>query len=300
MELSWLTRIKVTAVLALGIVVWGVFIWHFVAPDDPMGIVTLVGGHVKAAHIGMTILIAFCAGFFAYFLGWPYGREIGILAVPAGLAAWAARSGDMAEFMQTHTAVPQRAGFYRSIGWEGFAWLAIVAAGYAGAQIAAALIPSGGVLPEFEPQKTRPKMNWQSVVAIAAAALIGTWCMFLFARNVSFPDKSVGSVLGQPANAQIDFAAMLSFGIAAFVAKKVWDASYVWPAIATAIVAYGSMNLCGRQDTLSYMAANWPAAFFSKAFCAVLPVQIVAFGVIGSIVGYWLAVRFKYWQQHHD
>ena len=141
MELSWLTRIKVTAVLTLGVVVWGVYMWHYVAPDDPMGAVTLISSKISPAHIGLTILVAFIAGFLAYFLAWPYGREIGILAVPAGLAAWAIRSGNMAELMQTHTAVPERLTLYRSLGWEGFVWFAVAAAGYAGTVLAAAVIP---------------------------------------------------------------------------------------------------------------------------------------------------------------
>jgi hypothetical protein len=300
MELSWVTRIKVTAVLALGIVVWGVYIWHFLAPDDPMGAVTLAYGRVSATSIALTMVIAFAAGFLAYFLAWPYGREIGILAVPAGLAAWAARSGGMGELMQTHSSVTQRYNLYRSLGWEGFAWLAIAAAGYCGTVFAASVVPSSGVLPEFEPPRIRPQINLKLVAVFALSVVAGALVISVLAQNVGFKDKSIGTVLGQPANGQVAFASMVAFGLAAFFAKRFWDASYIWPAIATAIVSLGSMNFASKKDTLTYMTTNWPAVFFPQPLCAVLPIQIVSFGILGSVIGYWLAVRFSYWQTHHS
>jgi hypothetical protein len=38
--------------------------------------------------------------------------------------------------------------------------------------------------------------------------------------------------------------------------------------------------------------------FFSNAAISILPVQMVAFGTLGSITGYWLAVRYKYRREH--
>jgi hypothetical protein len=299
MELSWLTRIRVTAVLALGIAVCGMYIWDFVAPADPIGAVILANSNITATNVALTILIALAVGFAAYFISWPYGREIGILAVPAGLAAWAVRSGEMASLMQTHAAVQARHDLYQNMSWEGFVWLAISAAGYAGTMTAATLVPSSGVLPEFEPHKTKPQFNLQSVATLGMAAAIAAVGISLFAKDVIFSDKNLGTVLGQPSGGQAAFAAMVSFGLAAFIVKRFWDASYIWPAIATAIVAFAAMNLGGRRVILDYMTAKWPAIFFGQPLGAMLPIQIVSFGIIGSITGYWLAVRFKYWQTHH-
>jgi hypothetical protein len=299
MELSWLTRIKITAVLAVGVVIWGIVLWNYVAPGDPMGAVTLIGGRVSMFHLGIITLTAFGAGFFAYFVGWPYGREIGILAVPAGLAAWAARSSNMGELMQTHATVAERYSMYKTMEWDGFVWLAIAAAGYAGTVLASAAVPSSGVLPEFKPPKLKPQLDVRLAVVLAVAIAVGAYGMGVFAKDISFPDKRFVSVLGQPSNGQIAFAAVVSFGLAAFIVKRFWDASYIWPAISTAMVSFVSMNLCIRGDKLSYMASNWPALFFTKAIYAVLPIQIVSFGILGSITGHWLAVRFKYWQENH-
>ena len=297
MELSWLTRIKVTAVLVLGIVVWGVVLWHFVSLDDPMGAVTLAG-HISVAHIAMTIITAVVVGFAAYFIAWPYGREIGILAVPAGLAAWAVRSGDMAELMRTHADVVQRQNLYRALGWEGIVWFAIAGVGYCGVMLAAKLIPSGGAPVEIHPPAEKSNGVVQGIFALAAAAAIAAAGITMLARDVAFNDKTVITVLGQPTNRQIAFAAIVSFGLAAFVVKQVWNASYVWSAIATVIVSCGAMSLAAKKEVLNYMADNWPSNFFPQPAYAILPIQIISFGIIGAVIGYWLAVRFKYWRTH--
>jgi hypothetical protein len=298
MELSWLTRIKVTAVLVLGIVVWGMPLWHFVTLDDPMGAVTL-SGHITGAHIAMTIVIAFAIGFAAYFLAWPYGSEIGVLAVPAGLAAWAVRSGDMAELMRTHADIAQRQRLYQALGWEGIVWFAIAAAGYGGVMMAAKLIPSRGVSAEIHPPAEKSNGLVQSIIALVATAAIAAIGITMMAKDVVFNDKTVNTVLGQPANAQIAFAALMAFGLAAFVIKQFWNASYIWSAIATVIVSCGVMNLAAKKQVLEYMADNWPINFFPQPAYAILPIQIISFGIIGAVTGYWLAVRYNYWRTYH-
>ncbi|UCF17343.1 MAG: hypothetical protein JSW59_07740, partial [Phycisphaerales bacterium] len=109
-------------------------------------------------------------------------------------------------------------------------------------------------------------------------------------------DNILGSVVAQPANGQIAFAVLVSFGVAAFVVKKFLNASYIWPAIATALVTAFSMHTYVREA--SYLARNWPAVFFENSVSSVLPIQMVAFGTLGSIAGYWMSVRYDYWRKH--
>jgi hypothetical protein len=49
---------------------------------------------------------------------------------------------------------------------------------------------------------------------------------------------------------------------------------------------------------VSYLAQQWPATFFSNAVVSVLPVEMVAYGTLGSIAGYWMAVRYDFWRKH--
>src|SRR5512147_3222986 len=98
MELTWMNKLRLTAVAALGIVVLGILAWPLAAPVDPEA-------PVRAANLGpagmITLLVlAFGLGFVSYFITWPHGREIGILAVPFGLMVWAGRSGPMSILME--------------------------------------------------------------------------------------------------------------------------------------------------------------------------------------------------------
>jgi len=108
----------------------------------------------------------------------------------------------------------------------------------------------------------------------------------------------LNSVISQPAVGQIAFAVIASFGIAAFVFKKFLNISYIWPAIASALVTAFGIATYLRGGVLQYLIARHPATFFSHSVLSILPVQMVAFGTLGSIAGYWLAVRYSFWQKH--
>ncbi len=104
--------------------------------------------------------------------------------------------------------------------------------------------------------------------------------------------------MAQPTVGQIVFAVLVSFGLAAFVVKRFLHASYIWPTIASALVTAFAISIYVKKDVLQYLVQNWPAAFFSNAVISILPVQMVAFGTLGSIIGYWAAVRYDYWRKH--
>jgi len=75
-----------------------------------------------------------------YFLSWPYGREIGILAVPAGLSLWAVKTGSIASLIQMNPTVNQRQAIFAAFKWEGLFWLALVAVGFVGVLTAQAMV----------------------------------------------------------------------------------------------------------------------------------------------------------------
>jgi hypothetical protein len=104
--------------------------------------------------------------------------------------------------------------------------------------------------------------------------------------------------VAQPAIGQVVFAVLVSFGLAAFAVKKYLNVSYIWPTIASALVTAFAVSAYGRQ--VQHLAQQWPATFFSNSVVSILPVQMVAFGTLGSIAGYWMAVRFDYWRKHES
>jgi hypothetical protein len=291
-ELSWPVKLKVTATLLVGIILIG-FLAPLGTPVEPFGVISVptFGGAVTLA--GLAVL----AGFIGYFLSWPNGREIGILAVPAGLAIWAVRGGNMAELMRLAPTLAQRQVLFASLKWEPIFWLAIVAAGFGGVLIGqylvsrlSSLVPRSFVL--------RLSSLVPRILAVVGSVFIAQFCIGIFAQDVRIPDHRLGSVMAQPAVGQIVFAVLVSFGIAAFLVKKFLDASYIWPIVASALVTGFAVITYIKEDTLQYLVEHHPPIFFSRVVTSILPVQMVAFGVLGSIAGYWLAVRYNYWRKH--
>ena len=150
-ELTWLMRLRIAAAGAVGAVLIGLLGWAMVSPCEP-------GSVVQATSIGSTgalimVLIAVVCGFIGYFVSWPYGREVRILAVPFGLGVWGLRTASMPSLMQLNPLPEQRQAIFAALRWEPIFWLALVAAGFAGVLIAQQLAPSGKVKPKPEDDK---------------------------------------------------------------------------------------------------------------------------------------------------
>ena len=297
MQLSWPMRLRIAAAVGAGAVLVGLLAWPLAAPPEPFGAV-LAGNLSFGGKITLAAL-AFLAGFIGYFLSWPYGREIGILAAPSGLAIWAVRCGNMANLMRLNPTVAQRQELFAAFKFEPVFWLAIVAAGFGGVLVGQKILH-----PKTEPDETQEKPNSKSniylntAIALVASVLIAQFCVGIFAKDVQIFDNKLGSVFAQPAIGQIVFAVLVSFGVAAFGVKKFLNVSYIWPTIASAFVTGFAINIYVKQDVLQHLVQRWPAVFFSNAVTSILPVQMVAFGALGSIAGYWLAVRYNYWRKY--
>jgi len=297
-ELSWLMRLRIAAAVATGVVLIGILSWPLAVPPDPLNA-------VRAGSIGFTgkvtiVILAFLAGFIAYFVSWPYGREIGILSAPSGLAVWAGRSGSMAALMQLNPTLPQRQSLFAAIKWEATFWLLIVAAGFIGVLAAQKIVSKP---PEISPAENRGERNTKlniclsASIALVGSVLISQFFIGIFAQDVRYPDSQSGSVVGQPLIGQIIFAVLVSFGLVAFLSKVFLDVSYIWPSIASGLVPSLGIAIYAKQNLLEHLAENWPAPFFSNSVISILPIQMVAFGTLGSIAGYWLAIRYSFWRK---
>ena len=296
MELSWLMRLRIAAAVATGVVLIGILAWPLAASPGPFG--TVRAGAISFGGAVILVILALLAGLIAYFLSWPYGREIGILAAPSGLAIWAVRSGNMTALMQLNPTAAQRQELLTTLKWEPIFWLVIVAAGFAG------VLLGQKIQSNLKPDETQEKSNSQpgkylnAIIALVGSGLIAQFCLKIVAQDVRIFDNRLVSVMAQPTVGQIVFAVLVSFGLAAFVVKRFLHASYIWPTIASALVTAFSISIYVKQDVLQHLVQNWPAAFFSNTVISILPVQMVAFGTLGSIIGYWMAVRYDYWRKH--
>ena len=297
MQLSWPMKLRIAAAVAVGISLIGLCAWPLAAPSEPSAAV--FAGTISFTDAIVLAGLALFAGLTAYFLSWPYGREIGILAVPAGLAVWAVRCGSTADLMRLNPTVSQRTQLFTTLKWEPVFWLAIVTAGFLGV-ILGQMISSPKIEDDKPQEKSGNKLSalFTAIIAVVASVLITQFCIGILAQDISIPDSKLGSVIAQPAVGQIVFAVLVSFAIAAFVVKKLLNAGYIWPIIASVFLTLFVSRLYTTQQTLQHLVENWPTIFFSNVTVSILPVQIVAFGTLGSIAGYWMAIRYDYWRKH--
>jgi hypothetical protein len=288
MELSWPMKLRIAAAAAVGVLLIGILAWPYA---EPFGAVKAMGSNGAI----VLVVLAFVAGFIGYFVSWPYGRQIGIFAAPSGLAIWAVRSGSMAGLIQLNPTTAQRQALVASLKWEPFFWLIVVAAGFAGVLIAQKLSPNKNLAAQ-EKSKSRPGEYLNIIIALVCSGFIAQFCIRIVAQDVRVSDNNLGMVVGQPAVGQIVFGVLVSFGAAAFIVKKFLNVSYIWPSVASAFVTAFIATIYGRE--VPYLVQNWPPAFFSNSVISVLPVQMVAFGTLGSVAGYWMAIRYEYWRKH--
>lgn len=302
MELSIINRIRIGAVLAIGIIVMGFLAWPLVAADDPLAAVTLYGGQIDIVSMILCVVLAFVVGVVSYFVSYPYGYEMGPLAVPAGVATWACRGGDMTSVIRMHNTLEGRTALYAAMKWEGLFWLLLIAAGFAGVYIAMK-ISRGKPGSEYSiDQGGSSPMNktLNIILAIIATVVVALILIGLFARDVNMFDSELGLVTGQPSIGQVAFAVMVAFGVAAFLARNILNVDYRYPAVASVLLMLFAMTVYTKQDVMKYMIENWPAAFYTRAICAMLPIQVVSFAFLGSITGFWLAIKFDYWHKHAE
>ncbi len=295
MELSWINKVRIGAVIALGVLIIGVFAWPLAAPDDPLS-------PVRPGNVGFIgslglLALSFAVGVVGFFIAWPHGREIGILAVPFGLATWAVRCGPMRSLTQADATVQARQEIVQSLQFEPLYWLLIVAVGFVGVLVAQCVSSRTSSAINFTRLQNCFKPNGIVIGLLALLVAVLASCFFVgvIARDLPTSAKWPAA---QPPKGQIAFAGVMAFAATGFLVKKFFDLSYVWTVLATAFVIPFATIAYYRSDTIQRFAETEPATFFPHAVFAVLPVQLVAFGAIGSVAGYWLALLYDDWREH--
>ena len=82
------------------------------------------------------------------------------------------------------------------------------------------------------------------------------------------------------------------------MAKQFLRCNYICAVIATVVVSFLGLSKYGTEEVLGALGQRWPAVFFPNVLVAITPVQIVSFGCIGAVTGYWLAIQYDYWRKH--
>ena len=297
MELTTPMKIRIAVVCAIGAGIIGFGAFGFVRPETPMNALTMFSGNISVMDAVVCAFLAFLSGFLAYLAAYPYGKQLAGLAVPVGLAVWAFRSGTMASLMQINKSVSLRGQIYSKFQLESILWLSVVAAGFAGLFAAKTFfkLKEAQTLDDVTPE-TRKSQAINIAAAIVITVVITHFAIGIFAQDVRQFDISgeLGYVIGQPSTGQIAFAVILSFAIAAFVAKYYLSVSYYYVIISSVLLMVWTARAYGNPDILEHMVNYWPANFFARSTCAILPFQMISFAAIGSIAGYWAAVQWTH------
>ncbi|HBG28397.1 MAG: hypothetical protein A2Y10_11135 [Planctomycetes bacterium GWF2_41_51] len=296
MELSWLTKIRIVIAIGIGVVLVGLLPWNMVEPEN--GFFALLSGAISLFDLMICGLLALAAGFLASAVCTPYGGRIGILAVPGGLAVWAIRSADLSNLFQAMPAVSSRLAIYNALRFEGFIWLALAGLGFIGAMAADRLLRKK-TLDSEDSIEVKIKLHplASAGLAIVATVVIAAFLLNILAADISYSDPKINKVTGQPANLQIAFAVLIAFMACGFFSKLFLGTSYIWPALATVPVTIYTIIIYTKQPVMEHLAGAWPAVFFARTSVSVLPIQMVAFGCLGAVWGYWLAVRYRFWRE---
>ena len=296
MELSWLMRIRIIAAFAVGVLLVGLLPYSLVRPPAD-GVFAILSGSINISDLLICAALAFAAGFIASAICTPFGAQIGILAAPAGMVVWAIKSADLSTLFQAAPAVNDRLAVYSSLRFESFVWLAIAGFGAVGALIADKFLNSKTVnLPDkFDPAFKLPTYA-AIIIAVIGTIVVSNLLINILAAGIRYTDIKVGHVTGQPANFQIAFAVLVAFMACGFLAKLLIGVSFWFPAASSVAVTIYSIISYSKKPAVEYLCANWPAVFFIKSIVSVLPIQMVAFGCIGAVWGYWLAARFHLWR----
>jgi hypothetical protein len=295
MEFNWFIRFRVAAAMLIGIILIAVFAGPKFYPYDPEGPVTFYEGSISVADFLFCAGLAFAAGFISFFVTYPYGAYIAPLAAPAGLA-FLASHGSMFSLMITHETLEKRQALYQAFRLEGFLWILLFLAGYAGVYLAWKVL---GKSPPRVPANALISKKQNNIINIITGAAITGVVAFIIiailAQDVRLQDKQLGTVVGQPGQAQIAFAVLVAFGVAAYLTKYYLHVHYLGPSVFSAVFVLIISVLFGVQsDITSHMLKTWPASFYPKAISAITPIQMVSFAVIGSIAGFWIAIKHKH------
>ena len=310
--ISGITKIKILIVLGVSGLLFAWLGWSWVRPTDAQDSLTVVmSGH--ALRVVLAVLILGLIGTaIGVWVGKPYGRQLGMLAIPAGLTVWAIQAGNMERLLMRHSEAGARVGFFYGLIGDSIIWFAVVVLGATAAWLAADKLgttrPERGNMPAPETAgkdiSTKSKGNslanklmenaWVrgisglivgGMVAIMLVKILGQ------ARQVRLSEQPVVEASMVPTIGQIIFAVGVGFFLAGLAAHQLTEIPLphlLAAPLLVSVVAY----IYGAQDWIIESLNGGGAAFVpvSVTFATILPVQYIGVGTLAVILGYYYSV----------
>lgn len=296
--ITWPVRIRILVSALLGIIIIGVLAWPLVKPVDQVDVINIK----SVPKIIITLAITFVTTLLSYLLTFPQGSRIAIITVPFGLSVWAVKTANIGDNFGSIDTSAGRIDFYNSLIAEPILWLLIISSGFLAVYLCSLFHQ------QKKENKTEIKQNRETlnaitrfILGIAASIAIAYFLITILAQDVTMRDNEIGWIMAQPGNGQIAFAAFSAFACASFVTKKYFSIHYAASVIASVLLSIAGIFFYTRNVDIEYLTQNWPSVFFKNQFGTILPIQMVTFGTLGAIAGFWMVNCYQHWQksEHH-
>ena len=110
--MNGMTKIRILIVLGVSGVLFGVWGWSLVRPSDAGDGLTVVLNEKPFRVIITALFIGLIGALVGTLIGKPYGRQLGMLAIPAGLSVWSIQSGNMERLLMNYPEAAARTGMF--------------------------------------------------------------------------------------------------------------------------------------------------------------------------------------------
>lgn len=300
MQLTIIMKLRIAAVVAVGLLLFGKIGWQSVEPTNADGVATVAMGGQSTGLIVKLVLLWLVTVGLAAILAWPYAAELTPVAVAAGLGGWAVFTVGMDRLLLQYSETAVRAKMFQNLTIDVAIWSGMV--------IAAALLGQslfGKKRQPAEPTKTNgdkkkfaglladPKLNTVAALLIGSAAAVILLKILVQSGRAYLGEYPYVPVAKVPQLGQVVWGVFVAFLLAAMAAHQLFrQVGLGWLLIIPPIVAISAYLTAAAPENIDELQ-NAAATFIqpSLIYAAVLPVQYAGFGSLGVITGFWLSVR---------
>jgi len=307
MHMSLWLKIRITLILAAGVVLFAIGGWPYIKPAYPGGALTIILHQQPGTVVLTLVILTGLATGLAIVIGWGYAGELGILAVPAGLAALGLMTGSMNELFVRWYDLSARSGLFYRMMADTVIWSAAIFLAYFLTMLAAGRAKKessgepdratsiGAAKARRRSKKEVKILNspvFRQVASVVLACLIALILLRLLGQSGRAWTNNREPVYTATVlrSGQVVFATFAAFWLATLAGHQLFNGSLVVFLLGPPIVAIMGYLMAAMQPLSDVAPVFVP---FSAASGTILPLQYIGFGSLAVIAGYWHSVKIR-------